>query len=271
MSPVPASAPAGPPQALPPPPLRRMRIEMGTWVAIEARAAAAARAREGLAAAFAAVTEVVALMSPERSGSDLERLNRARCGVAVPVHEHTWRVLAFAQRLNRLSKGIFDPCLPGKPGTVQDLELTWRQAPAVTCQVPLRLDLGGVAKGFAVDRAVKALRAAGCEAGLVNAGGDVRVFGTQAQTILLRGPRGALQAHALSNGAVAVSDQDASQPPPGHRGYYARTGCRVPARRYSAVRAPDAMTADALTKCVLLCPESLSEALLNELDSEELG
>ena len=62
-----------------------------------------------------------------------------------------------------------------------------------------------------------------------------------------------------------------SQPPPGHRGYYARTGCRVPARRYSAVRAPDAMTADALTKCVLLCPESLSEALLNELDSEELG
>jgi hypothetical protein len=31
------------------------------------------------------------------------------------------------------------------------------------------------------------------------------------------------------------------------------------------------MTADALTKCVLLCPESVSEALLNELDSEELG
>jgi thiamine biosynthesis lipoprotein len=248
-----------------------MRIEMGTWVAIEARAPCAASAREGLAAAFAAVTEVVALMSPERSGSDLERLNRARCGVAVPVHEHTWRVLAFAQRLNRLSAGIFDPCLPEKPGTLQDLELTWKHAPAATCQAPLKLDLGGVAKGFAVDRAVKALRAAGCDAGLVNAGGDVRVFGTQAQTILLRGPRGALRALALSNGAVAVSDQDASQPPPGHRGYYARTRSLLPARRYSAVRAPDAMTADALTKCLLLCPDALAQALLNQLDSEDLA
>jgi thiamine biosynthesis lipoprotein len=170
-------------------------------------------------------------MSPA-PGGDPERLSRARCGVAVPVHEHTWRVLAFAQRLNRLSEGIFDPCLPEKPGTVQDLELTWKLAPAVTCQAPLKLDLGGVAKGFAVDRAVKALRAAGCDAGLVNAGGDVRVFGTQAQTILLRGPRGALQALALSDGAVAVSDQDAS-PPPGHRGYYARrlAGARAPLQR----------------------------------------
>jgi thiamine biosynthesis lipoprotein len=131
--------------------------------------------------------------------------------------------------------------------------------------------LGGIAKGFAVDRAVKALRAAGCDSGLVNAGGDVRVFGAQPQSILLRGARGEHHAVALSNGAVAVSDHDAPQPPSGHRGYYVRTPAAVPVRRYTAVRAPDAMTADALTKCVLLCPEALALVLLNELDSECLA
>ena len=43
---------------------------------------------------------------------------------------------------------------------------------------PLALDLGGIAKGHAVDRAVAALRAGGARAGRVNAGGDLRVFGT---------------------------------------------------------------------------------------------
>lgn len=251
-----------------PVPLCRMRIEMGTWVAIEASAPSALAAREGVAAAFAAVSEVAALMTPERSDSDLLRLNHARCGVPVRVHEHTWRVLAFAQRLHHLSAGRFDPCLPEKSGTVADLELSWQQAPAVTCRAPLQLDLGGIAKGFAVDRAIKALRAAGCDSGLVNAGGDLRVFGDEPQTILLRGPRDEHRAVALVNAAVAVSDQDAPRPPRGHRGYYARAPGPTTARRYSAVRAPDAMTADALTKCVLLCPDELARELLNELDSE---
>lgn len=244
---------------------------MGTWVAIEAAAIAAAAARAGVMAAFAAVAEIASLMTPERAGSDLQRLNRARCGVPVPVHEHTWRVLAFAQRVNRLSEGIFDPCLPEKRGTVQDLELTWKPAPTVTCQAPLQLDLGGIAKGFAVDRAIEALQAAGCDAGLVNAGGDVRVFGPRPQEILLRGPRGEHRALALANAAVAVSHQDAPHAPSGHRGYYERTGAPTPVRRYAAVRSANAMTADALTKCILLCPDALAQALLNELDSECLA
>lgn len=268
---VSSSAPPIHPPAARAAPLCRMRIEMGTWVAIEASAVSAPAASEAVTAAFAAVTEVAALMTPERPGSDLQRLNHARCGVPVRVHEHTWRVLAFARRLNRLSEGIFDPCLPQKRGTMQDLELIWKQGPAVTCRAPLQLDLGGIAKGFAVDRAIKALRAAGCDCGLVNAGGDVRVFGAAPQPILVRGPRGEHRALALANAAVAVSDPDAPHPPCGHRGYYQRTDAASPVRRYSAVRAADAMTADALTKCMLLCPDALAQALLNELDGECLA
>ncbi len=44
-------------------------------------------------------------------------------------------------------------------------------------------DLGGIAKGFAVDRAVKILKCAGRHAGIVNAGGDLRVFGLESELV----------------------------------------------------------------------------------------
>src|SRR4029078_3507060 len=53
---------------------------------------------------------------------------------------------------------------------------------------PLSLDLGGLAKGFAVDRAVEALQLDGVSSAVVNAGGDVRVFGARSSTIHVRHP-----------------------------------------------------------------------------------
>jgi len=44
---------------------------------------------------------------------------------------------------------------------------------------PVHIDLGGIAKGYAVDRALMALRTAGCRGALVNAGGDLAVFGNR--------------------------------------------------------------------------------------------
>lgn len=251
-------------------PLRRMRIQLGTWVAIEASAPSQAVAGAAIDAAFAAVDQVAALLSPERAGSDLQRVNGADCGVTVGIHEHTYRLLCFAQRLNRLSDGIFDPCLPHRPGTVRDLELHANPLPAAVCGAPLQLDCGGFAKGFAVDQAVAALRGAGCEWGLVNAGGDVRVFG-RAQTVFVRAAGGSARALELADGAVAVSDLDAPRAPSGHRGYYRRGNAAPGARRFAAVRARDAMTADALTKCVLLCPGATVQALLKEFGGECLA
>jgi thiamine biosynthesis lipoprotein len=53
---------------------------------------------------------------------------------------------------------------------------------------PVIVDLGGIAKGFAVDRAVEALRRCGVSSGFVNAGGDLRVFGDGARHALVRHP-----------------------------------------------------------------------------------
>lgn len=251
--------------------MRRMRIEMGTWVVIEAHAAAAESVQRGLEAAFSAVADVARFMHPENPESDVARISAAPPGTAVPVRPDTLQVLRFAQRLHRISAGRFDPCLPGARGRLGDLMLLPGSLPAVRSEVRVQLDLGGIAKGFAVDCAVAALLSAGCSAGIVNAGGDLRVFGPACETVLLKRADGSYRAVALQEAALAVSDRDAACPPSGHRGYYLRGGLGAGATRYAAVRAADAMSADALTKCVLLCPAALSGSLLRQLGAESLS
>jgi len=256
--------------------VRRLRIALGTWLAVEASAETEADALTGIGAAYAAVSKVERLMHPSCEGSDLKRINSAQPGSVMAIHASTAQVLRFAQRLHEVSGGVFDPCLPEKPGRVSDLAFECpgaepdevAVAPARNCSVkclaPVALDLGGVAKGYAIDRAVEALRRAGCSAGLVNAGGDLRLFGARCEIILLRRTAGKHRRLWLRDSALAVSDLDACERPPEHRGYYFRSDAGASSRRYAAVLAQEAMTADALTKCVLLCPPAHLERVLRE-------
>jgi thiamine biosynthesis lipoprotein len=247
-----------------------MRVAMGTTVVIEARAASQEQALGALEAAFAALGDIERCLHPSAAGSELARLNAARPGTAVAVGRATLEVLRFAQRLHALSAGVFDPCLPTRPGRLTDLQLLQGTRPQAIAHAPLAIDCGGIAKGYAVDAAVAALRRDGCSAGLVNAGGDLRVFGELTAPLWLRDRAGTLRPLQLREGAVAVSDRDAPHPPAGHRGYYVRAG-GAGTRRYAAVRADEAMTADALTKCVLLAAPAQARALLRACGAESLS
>ena len=118
---APSPACAGP---APGPRLRRLRVALGTWVAIEASAQSEATAADAIEAAYAALTEVERRMHPEREGSEVARINSAPLCVHTPIHASTWEVLRLAQRLNELTQGVFDPCLPSSPGRMSDLELS---------------------------------------------------------------------------------------------------------------------------------------------------
>jgi len=251
--------------------VRRLRIGLGTFIAIEAHAATADAALAALESAFAAVAAVEAAMHPQRSGSTLARVNAAPPGVRIGIDAGTHRLLRLARRLNALTCGVFDPCVPCKPGCLADIELgpvgsgdDAPLAPWVVCRAPLALDFGGIAKGHAIDCAVEALVAGGCSAGLVNAGGDVRLFGARRETLLLRGAHGQCRPLTLADTALAVSDVDAAQHPCEHRGYYVRGTGSGARRRYAAVVAPTAVIADALTKCLLLCAEPVARRALAE-------
>jgi len=204
-------------------------------------------------------------MHPRRPGSDLARINSGVLHNPIGLHPDTWRVLRLAQRLHDLTDGVFDPCLPAQPGSLRDVELG--AEPMLVCHAAVEIDLGGIAKGYAVDRAVEKLIEHGCRTGLVNAGGDLRVFGEREEPILLREADAGFRQVTLENSALAVSDVDATDRPAEHQGYYTRNG-EPTVRRYAAVIAKDAATADALTKCVLFCSPEQTAQVLRELEAK---
>ncbi|WP_277349425.1 FAD:protein FMN transferase [Sphingobium sp. TB-6] len=153
-------------------------------------------------AAFRAIAHIHACMSFHSADSDLARLRSARPGETVAVDEETAAVLRMAVALHEATDGLFDVAvgralvrsrfLPREgiahlsryTGTTADIEIIDDRH--VRCRKRLLIDLGGIAKGHAVDRAVAALQAAGVRAGLVNAGGDLRAFGEQDWQVQLR-------------------------------------------------------------------------------------
>lgn len=176
---------------------------------------------DALEAAFAAVEKVHRLMSAQDPASDVGRLNRARPSEIVRVHPWTYRVLRQAEELRRATRGLFD------------------------CRAGGRLTLDGIAKGFAVDQAVTALRAAGVRSGTVNAGGDLRVFGDKSERVHVRDSTGRLHdVGMLRDAAVASSDSSHVVDP--------RSGRPCTGGKTISVVATDCMTADALTKIALL-------------------
>jgi thiamine biosynthesis lipoprotein len=243
---------------------QRMRPMLGTLCVIEASAPSEVL-QQALASGFGELTRVAQLMHPTREGSDLPRL-ATRTEQLLQVDAMTWEVLTLAWRFYELSQGCFDPCLPSAEGRLSDVELLADNK--IICHRPVAIDLGGIAKGYAVDRAVAALRNAGCESGMVNAGGDLRVFGARQQHILLALAATERTALVVHDKALAVSDAVAVNHPPEHQGYYLRNGHAPLLHQQAAVLASTAAVADALTKCALLCDETTLQTLLRHFDAE---
>ena len=191
---------------------------MGTLVHVSA-SGPEPDAQNAVDAALAAVERVERLMSFHDPASDLSRLNRDASHAPQTVHRWTWAVLRRALRIAEASAGLFDitvaPLLVREgllPGSA-DASLqcgVWRHIVLMPeCRVfferPMLLDLGGIAKGFAVDVAIHELRRGGCTEGVVNAGGDLRRFGPVPQPVHLRRRDGLVRVAELRCGAVATS------------------------------------------------------------------
>jgi len=132
------------------------------------------------------------------------------------------------------------------------------------------VDLGGIAKGFAVDRAIEAMQEAGASSGLVNAGGDLRVFGREAWPLWIRLGGAEPRQLLLRDAALAGSDPGSAQPPAEHRGYYAPGSAPRSGPRAAAVMAPSAALADALTKVLVHAARGPKNALLSRYRAREI-
>jgi FAD:protein FMN transferase len=121
--------------------------------------------------------------------------------------------------------------------------------------------LSGIAKGFAVDQAVAALQAQGVPHGIVNAGGDLRVFGDVPQEVHLRHPDGGFTAAiSVQEEAMAVSC-NISQRRAGHTPHIGPDGKCIRSDKSIVIKAPTCMLADAITKIAMI-DEALAARLL---------
>ena len=240
--------------------------------------APAAQMHAAVEAAFAAVGTVHRLMSFHDSASDVSRLNREAWTRSVEVHAWTYRVLKTAIDLHDRSAGIFDVTVAL---ALQDLGLLPRAngerksaSPRVTraraiallssrrirfTHPATRIDLGGIAKGFAVDRAVEVLKSCGMPSGLVNAGGDLAAFGPHGETIDIRDPHNPSRLMLrinVANAAFACSgrsfDLFRSAQTLAPAVIDPATGQPAGAVQGAVVRASTCTIADALTKVVML-------------------
>jgi thiamine biosynthesis lipoprotein len=252
--------------------MRRSRPWLGTFVDIRIEGLTAVAAVAAIESAFAEIAAVHRLMSFHEPDSDLSRLHCGAHRRAVAVDARTHDVLAHALRFASESEGRFDPTIaarlvewellprprdtppPDPRADWRDVEL--QTGARVRFRRPLWLDLGGIAKGYAVDRALAVLRDSGASTACVNAGGDLRRFGASPERIVLRlattcgQPMPAVE---LGDAAIASSVVDAR--PDGRRWRSAhvdaRSGRSMRPRRSTSVVADSCLVADALTKVVL--------------------
>ncbi len=188
-------------------------VQVRVWTGDDARAEAAA------AAVFREFDRLDAMMSVWKDGSDVLRLNAAAGARAVPVSPETREVLRVARQISEQTQGTFDitfGALSGlwkfdyqdKDGSIPSRAEIDKRLPLVNYRdvivdddagtamlrrAGMRVNLGGIGKGYAVDRAVDILRRSGLRDFMIQAGGDMYVGGRRGDRpwrLGIRDPRG---------------------------------------------------------------------------------
>ncbi|HTB61802.1 MAG TPA: FAD:protein FMN transferase [Polyangia bacterium] len=289
-------AQAAPPVAAPPAAPARVVARtfpvMGTEVTFSAYTADPDKAEHAFATAYDEIRRVEKLMTDwERPGeppSDIVRINKAAGKKPVKVDPETIEVIEKSLEMSRRSEGTFDITFAAMHGLWkfdEDMDksiplpeeiaerrklINWRDVLVDTKagtvklrRVGMRMGLGGIAKGYAVDRCSAVLRAAGLENYMVQAGGDLYVAGRKGNAnwmVGVRDPRGGprdiiarmpIQDHAFST----AGDYERGFVLNGRRYHHIidpKTGYPATASREVTIFAPNAFLADALDDSVFI-------------------
>jgi thiamine biosynthesis lipoprotein len=238
--------------------------------------------------AFQEIQLIERLMSFRRPSSDLSQINQYAFQRNVAVHPYTYEVLSMAKQLFHETKGAFD-CSIGfelqnwgllpqiyeddflEHGTLKDLEL--KMDSLISFGKPLCLDLGGISKGYAVDKAIESLARNNITEAVINAGGDMRVLGESAEDIYIKHPvnlNELIHIGRLSNGAIATSGIYYSKETSFHQNQSALvipcTDQSVLSTQSYSVVAKSCMVADGLTKALAI-HQDVNAQYLNKYDA----
>ena len=280
--------PAGPGQRMAAPHagwFARDEAIMGTAIHVELWSDDRAQANAAIAAVMAEMHRIDGAMSPHKADSELSRINRDAAAAPVRLSDEMARLLARAIDFSSRSGGAFDITY-ASVGQLYDYRAGVRPTDAAIAQAReavgyrnlildaaartlrfardgVRIDLGGFAKGHAVDNAVAILQGFGIEHAIVSAGGDSRVLGDRRGrpwTVAIRHPR--LPAEVVA--VLPLEDTSISTSGDYERYFVGRDGVRChhlidprsgksPASVHSVtILAADGLTSEALSKSVFV-------------------
>ena len=283
---------------------RQSRLAMGSvTITIQVVAGNRPRAERAINDAFAAIAQAENLLSSHLPGSEISRLNR-NSGKDCHLSAQTAAVLNRALEISKLTGGAFDvtagPLIKIWKRTIETGKLPKKEEVAAAKKLVgyrhlvlgptwaklavkgMNVDLGAIAKGHAVDKAIEALKANGIENALVDAGGDGYALGTRIDgtpwRVGIQHPRrktGELlpEVLLLSDMAYATSGD--------YRQYTDISGVRYahivdprtgqPARAAASVTviAPDCTTADALATALSVLGPDEGVKLIDNADGVE--
>jgi thiamine biosynthesis lipoprotein len=286
--------------------INRSDTAMGTVVQITFWTDDEPAAGEAAEAVFAEFRRLDAMMTTWTEDSEVSRINAAAGVKAVKVSDETFAVIARAQEISKRSKGIFDITVGAfqglwkfdedRDGTVPDaaevkkrlalvgwkhIVLDKKKRTVRLKKKGMKITLGGIAKGYAVDRAAKILWDRGFVDFILQAGGDMYVSGKKGDktwAVGIRDPRGKrddsfalapVENHSFSTSGdyerfVLTADKIRY-----HHILDPRTGFPAKASRSVTVFAKDAFTADAWSKVLFILGADEAMALVEKLDDFE--
>lgn len=271
-------------------------VQVTIWTDDEPGAAQAAQA------VFAEFRRLDAMMTTWTPDSEISKINAAAgTGKAVPVSAEAYAVIARALEVSKASQGVFDITVGAygglwkfdedMDGTLpdpaevlkrkklvnwKDVVLDKRRHTVRLKRAGMKITLGGIAKGYAVDRAAALLDQAGFGSFIVQAGGDMYVSGDKNGTpwvVGIRDPRGPRD---QSFAVAPIKDHSFSTSGDYERGFVKdgvryhhildpRTAQPARASRSVTIMAKDAFTADAWSKVLFILGAKQAMALVEKL------
>jgi thiamine biosynthesis lipoprotein len=298
-------------QTAPPPPAAAVLVErshptMGTELKLTAWIADRTVAETAFSEVFGEFDRLENLMSVWRDGSDIVRLNAAAGDHPVPISPDVKEALVIGRQVSEWTDGTFDvtfAALDGlwkfdtqnKDNTVpdpreiakrlplinyRDLDIDEQASTAFLKRKGMRVNLGGIGKGYAVDHGVAILRKHGLKDFMIQAGGDLYVSGQRGDRpwrLGIRDPRGPADkifaAIDLSNGTFSTSgDYERFFLKDGKRYHHiidVRVGQPARACRSVTLVTDRAVIADALAKGVFILGPEGGMALIERLPHVE--
>jgi thiamine biosynthesis lipoprotein len=276
---------------------------MGTEAVFTAWTNDADKAEQAFTAAYAEIRRIEELMTdwehPGQPPSDVVRINAAAGKTAVEVSDETLQVIEASLDMSRRSEGAFDITYAAMRGLWRFDEDLEKRIPASAeierrrqlinyrdvivdakkhtvklRRAGMKLGLGGIAKGYAVDRCAEVLRRHGFDNFMVQAGGDLFVSGSKGAApwmVGVRDPRGgpraiiakmAIRDHAFST----AGDYERAFVLDGKRYHHIidpKTGYPATASRGVTIFAPTAFLADALDDAVFILGPQKGMALVD--------